>query len=109
MGDEDATDRLSRYTAGDLKQAWGEPLKDSTVYYEKFSGDCRRYIWKLPDDMDYLCVFTSLNSHEILDVICCHVFKGYPVYEASDLTWGTVTPLPDEEEVAYGELIRINF
>lgn len=100
-GTEKAFKTLSNYSYEELLEAWGEA---GHTYYSYENQ--RRQAWFLPDEPDYVAVYSDPQTNEITDTVCCHVMKARIVEVDRDAYQVIVRPLDGEPELALYELIR---
>lgn len=100
-GTEKAFKTLSNYSYEDLVEAWGEA---GHTFYSNESK--RRQAWFLPDEPDYVAVYSDPQTNQITDAVCCHVMKARIVEVDRDAYQVIVRPLDGEPELALCELIR---
>ena len=109
MGNDEGLAAVTGADISTLTAAWGEPTTHSSYDRAEDGVAMKRYLWKLPDSSDHVNIYVEEDTGIITEVGCVYVFHAYIIYDSDDLSWGTVTPLPHEDEAAYGELLRINF
>lgn len=105
MDEEELLDIIRDVPLSILWDKWGKPIADMDYEFEKY----HKIVWKDADTLDHITLYLDKETKAILSVSVIYVFEAYPVYSVSENLWGTVTPCPGEDELDYGNLIRINF
>lgn len=104
MDDATLLEAIGTFSRADLVKAWGDPVTemDSDI------RDGYYMVWKSENSLDHISVYLYDDTKTVKEVSVVYVFEAWPIFVGNDYSWATVTPCSGEDELAYGDLIKIN-
>lgn len=104
MDDATLMEAIRSFSREDLIEAWGEPISDVNPAWK--NDFCM--IWKSDDSLDHVYVYLDRDTRSITGVSVVYVFEALTIFVGEDRSWATVTPCEGEDELAYGDLLKVN-
>jgi hypothetical protein len=104
MDDAALMEAIRTFTRADLIEAWGDPVTE----WNEEGWDDHYMIWKSDHSLDHIYVYLDKETRSIIRVSVVYVFEALPIFVGNDYSWATVTPCDGEDELAYGDLLKIN-
>ena len=87
-----------------LIDEWGDPIHDSNETYMTY----HEITWKDANSLDHITLFLDKETQDVQAVSVIYVFEAYVIHSEPENLWGTVSPCSGEDELEYGDLLRIN-
>ena len=104
MDDATLMEAIRTASPTDLLEAWGDPVTE----WNEEGWDDHYMIWKSDHSLDHIYVYLDKETRSVMSVSVVYVFEALPVFVGNDYSWATVTPCAGEDELDYGDLMKIN-
>ena len=104
MDDATLLEAIGTFSRADLVKAWGDPITetDADIWDEHY------LVWKSEHSLDHIYVYLNEDTKTIKEVSVVYVFEALPIFVGDDYSWATVTPCSGEDELIYGDILKIN-
>ena len=104
MDDATLLEAIGTFSRADLVKAWGDPVTEMDSDIQ----DGYYMVWKSEHSLDHISVYLHDDTKTVKEVSVVYVFEALPIFVGDDYSWATVTPCSGEDELIYGDILKIN-